>query len=103
MSGDWIPLGLPDQIRRVLPKVNVVSLGRSDRGFHLVDFVSHPESESELEEYSLRKSNAQPEFPRHESGFCAKPTWVPGQLYIGGLAWRRDTCTMNKKPTPALS
>src|SRR4029077_21043154 len=32
MSGDWIPLGLPDQVRRVLPKVNLVSLGGATEG-----------------------------------------------------------------------
>ncbi len=85
LSGDKIPLGLPDAVRRVAPGARVVSLGGAteasiwsiffpveevDPGWSTIPY-GHPLSNQPWE---VRDRHGNP---------C--PTWVPGELWIGGV------------------
>jgi pyochelin synthetase len=84
MSGDWIPLGLPDQIRRVLPKVNVVSLGGATEAsiWSILYPIGKVDPNWKSIPYGKAMLNQSFHVLNRELGPC--PTWVPGQLYIGG-------------------
>jgi len=85
MSGDWIPVGLPDRIRAVAPTAEIWSLGGATeasiwsiaRPIHRVDpaWPSIP--------YGRPMANQS--FYVLDEDLRPCPTLVPGDLYIGGL------------------
>jgi len=85
MSGDWIPLELPGQIRTALPQATIYSLGGATEasiwsvGYAIdeidADWRSVPYGKP-LENQSMKILNA-------EGQPC--PLWVRGDLYIGGI------------------
>ncbi len=90
MSGDWVPLDLPDAIRKRAPKAQPVSLGGATEA--AIWSVFYPISEVDaswksipygtaLENQSLHVLNARLE---------PCPTWVPGELYIGGAGLAQE-------------
>jgi amino acid adenylation domain-containing protein len=84
LSGDWIPVSLPDQLRRIGPAVKVVSLGGATEAaiwsvVYPVDRVS-PSWESIPYGTPLRNQRLEVLNERLEP--C--PTMVVGELYIGG-------------------
>ena len=85
MSGDWIPLGLPDQVRRVLPKVNVISLGGATEAS--IWSILYPIGKVDANWKSIPYGKAMLNQSFHVLGqdFAPSPTWVPGQLFIGGV------------------
>ena len=85
MSGDWIPLGLPDQIRRVLPKANVVSLGGATEAsiWSILFPVGKVDPNWKSIPYGKAMLNQSFHVMKQDFGPC--PAWVPGQLYIGGV------------------
>src|ERR1700674_4793201 len=86
MSGDWIPLGLPDQIRRVLPKVNVVSLGGATEASIWSILFPIGKVDPNWKSIPYGKAMLNQSFHVMNQDFAPRPTWVPGQLYIGGVA-----------------
>ncbi len=85
MSGDWIPLGLPDQVRRVLPKVNVISLGGATEAsiWSILYPIGKVDANWKSIPYGKAMLNQSFHVLGQDSAPC--PTWVPGQLYIGGV------------------
>jgi len=84
MSGDWIPLGLPDQIRRVLPKANVVSLGGATEASIWSILFPIGNVDPNWKSIPYGKAMLNQSFHAMNHDFAPCPTWVPGQLYIGG-------------------
>lgn len=85
LSGDWIPLSLPDQIKRISEKAQVISLGGATEAsiwsiLYPIEAV-HPDWKSIP--YGLPMTNQQFYVLNHALELV--PTWVPGQLYIGGI------------------
>ena len=65
MSGDWIPLGLPDRIRAAWrPASQVDQPGRRHRGVDLVDPLPHRRGRPGLAEHPLRPADGEPDLPR---------------------------------------
>lgn len=85
MSGDWIPLGLPDQIRRVLPKVNVVSLGGATEASIWSILFPIGKVDPNWKSIPYGKAMLNQSFHVMNRDLAPSPTWVPGQLYIGGI------------------
>jgi acyl-coenzyme A synthetase/AMP-(fatty) acid ligase/acyl carrier protein len=85
MSGDWIPLGLPDQIRRVLPKANVVSLGGATEASIWSILFPVGKVDPNWKSIPYGKAMLNQSFHVFSQDFAVRPTWVPGQLYIGGI------------------
>jgi amino acid adenylation domain-containing protein len=85
MSGDWIPLGLPDQIRRVLPKANVVSLGGATEASIWSILFPIGKVNPNWKSIPYGKAMLNQSFHVMNQDFAPSPTWVPGQLYIGGV------------------
>jgi amino acid adenylation domain-containing protein len=85
MSGDWIPLGLPDQIRRILPRVNVVSLGGATEASIWSILFPIGKVDPNWKSVPYGKAMRNQSFHVMNRDLAPCPTWVPGQLYIGGV------------------
>ncbi|MBT2230238.1 non-ribosomal peptide synthetase/MFS transporter [Nonomuraea sp. NEAU-A123] len=84
MSGDWIPLTLPDRIRALAPEAEIISLGGATEGsiwsiFHLIGAVQPGWSS-----IPYGRPLANQSFHILDRGLCDVPIGVPGDLYIGG-------------------
>jgi amino acid adenylation domain-containing protein len=98
LSGDWIPVSLPDRARALLPGLQVVSLGGATEAsiwsiFHPIDKVG--ENWKSIP-YGRALRNQQMHVLNDAMHPC--PSWVPGQIYISGIGlargyWRDETKT----------
>ncbi|MFY1632175.1 amino acid adenylation domain-containing protein [Solwaraspora sp. WMMB335] len=84
ISGDWIPVSLPDAIRALLPQLRVVSLGGATEGaiwsiWHPIDEVDHGRPSIP---YGIPLTNQT--FHVLDAQLRDCPDWVAGELYIGG-------------------
>ncbi|MFD2764819.1 non-ribosomal peptide synthetase [Micromonospora eburnea] len=85
LSGDWIPVTLPDRIRAIAPNARVVSLGGATEAS--IWSIAHPVERVDPGWVSIpygRPLTNQTWHVLDELGRDA-PTWVPGHLYIGGV------------------
>ncbi|MEU7853455.1 amino acid adenylation domain-containing protein [Nonomuraea sp. NPDC049141] len=85
MSGDWIPLTLPDRIRALAPEAEIISLGGATEGS--IWSIFHPIGEIEPGWSSIPYGRplANQSFHILDRGLCDVPIGVPGDLYIGGV------------------
>jgi amino acid adenylation domain-containing protein len=100
LSGDWIPLNLPTQIKTLWSNAQAVSLGGATEAsiwsiFYPIDKVS-PEWKSIPYGRPLKNQH----FYVFNELFEPCPVWVSGQLYIGGAGlakgyWRNEEKTRN--------
>ncbi len=87
MSGDWIPVTLPDRIRRLSTgsDIEIISLGGATEAsiwsilYKIEDIPTHWRSIP----YGKAMDNQTVQVLNHTLEVC--PVWVPGQLYIGGM------------------
>ncbi len=98
MSGDWIPVSLPDRIKRRLKGAQVISLGGATEAS--IWSILYPIEEVRADSKSIPYGR-----PMMNQGFLVLndkmedcPVWVPGQLYISGIGvakgyWRDEERT----------
>ncbi|MCE7004694.1 amino acid adenylation domain-containing protein [Kibdelosporangium philippinense] len=84
MSGDWIPPTLPDRIRALAPRAELVSLGGATEGsiWSIFYLIGHVDPSWTSIPYGRPLTNQQ--FHILDRGMCDVPVGVPGELYIGG-------------------
>ena len=84
LSGDWIPLPLPDQIRTVFPRAHVVSLGGATEATVWSNVYDIGEIESRWVSipYGRPIQNARYYVLDPHGNPC--PVGIPGELFIGG-------------------
>lgn len=84
LSGDWIPVLLLKQIDKVVPNAEVISLGGATEGG--IWSIYHRCLESDKVRNSVPYGFPLPnqEFYVLNSELEDAPTWVPGELFIGG-------------------
>ncbi len=85
MSGDWIPLDLPDRIRRLWPAAAPISLGGATEVS--IWSICYPIEQVDVTwptiPYGQAMTNQSFYVLNEDMEPC--PVWVPGQLYIGGI------------------
>jgi amino acid adenylation domain-containing protein len=99
MSGDWIGVKLPEKIRRVAREgVEIISLGGATEAS--IWSILYPIAEVEEEWSSIPYGRAMENqsWEVLDGEMEARPVWVPGQLYIGGMGlakgyWRDEEKT----------
>ncbi|MEV4579791.1 amino acid adenylation domain-containing protein [Nonomuraea jabiensis] len=84
LSGDWIPVALPGQIRRRVPGLDVISLGGATEA--AIWSIYHPVGDPLPGWASVPygKPLANQTFHVLDAAMRSCPDWVPGELYIGG-------------------
>ncbi len=84
MSGDWIPVNLPDRLTKLIPKAQVLSLGGATEA--AIWSISHPITKSYSHcisiPYGKPLSNQTLHILDDELAPC--PEWVSGEIYIAG-------------------
>ena len=85
LSGDWIPVALPDEIRALCPRCEVVSLGGATEAS--VWSILYPIGEVPASAPSIPYGRAMRNQTMEvlDDNFERCPTWVSGALYIGGI------------------
>lgn len=89
MSGDWIPVTLPDRIRRIAPEAAVWSLGGATEAS--IWSILYPIGEVDPAWPSIPYGTPMLNQRFHvlSEAFQPCPAWVPGQLYIAGTGLAR--------------
>ncbi|MEM7356784.1 MAG: alpha/beta fold hydrolase, partial [Acidobacteriota bacterium] len=109
MSGDWIPVTLPERIRRLAGEVEVISLGGATEAS--IWSILYPIEEIEASAVSIPYGRAMVNQSFHvlDGELSERPLWVPGELFIGGIGlaqgyWRdprKTALSFPPNPRPA--
>jgi pyochelin synthetase len=89
MSGDWIPVTLPDRIRRLSREIRVISLGGATEG--AIWSILHPIGKVEPGARSILygRPMLNQRFHVLDEALSPRPDYVPGELYIAGAGLAR--------------
>ncbi|MFF5448536.1 amino acid adenylation domain-containing protein [Streptomyces sp. NPDC012888] len=90
MSGDWIPLNLPERIAALVPDAAVWSLGGATEAS--IWSIAHPitgEADPSLTSVPYGRPLRSQQFHVLNEALQPCPVWVPGQLYIAGAGLAR--------------
>jgi acyl-coenzyme A synthetase/AMP-(fatty) acid ligase len=98
LSGDWIPVGLPEQIRSFAPNARVISLGGATEAS--IWSILYPIEQIDPAWKSIPYGKPMLNQRMHVFNDAMEPcpVWVPGQLYIAGIGlavgyWRDEEKT----------
>jgi amino acid adenylation domain-containing protein len=101
MSGDWIPVPLPDRIKALWPQADVCSLGGATEAS--IWSICYPVAQVDPTWQSIPygKPLTNQTFHVLDAQLNPRPTWVPGDLYIGGiglaLGYWKDEAKTNER------
>jgi pyochelin synthetase len=100
MSGDWIPVDLPDRIRNMAADIEVVSLGGATEASIWSILYPIERFEPSWKSIPYGRPMVNQSFHVLNDALAPCPVWVPGQLYIGGIGlakgyWRDEEKTRN--------
>lgn len=84
MSGDWIPVNLPDQIKAAIDGIEVVSLGGATEGSIWSIFYPIKEVDANWKSIPYGKPLANQRFHVLNNWLEPCPKWVTGELFIAG-------------------
>nr|DAB41917.1 TPA_exp: ArzO - NRPS (Cy, A, Ox, PCP) [Fischerella sp. PCC 9339] len=98
LSGDWLPLNLPTQIKSLWPNALVVSLGGATEASIWSIFYPIEKVSSEWKSIPYGRPMTNQYFYVLNEALEPCPVWVTGQLYIGGTGlakgyWKDDLKT----------
>ncbi|QTA87822.1 non-ribosomal peptide synthetase [Desulfonema magnum] len=98
MSGDWIPLDLPDKIRQIWPEAALMSLGGATEASIWSIFYPIKTVDPRWTSIPYGKPLTNQTFHVLNDRLDPCPVWVPGQLHIGGIGlalgyWRDEEKT----------
>jgi amino acid adenylation domain-containing protein len=85
LSGDWIPLDLPDKIKAMKDGVQVISLGGATEASIWSNLYPVKEVEPDWKSIPYGRPIVNQRFYVLNEFMEDSPDWVPGQLYIGGI------------------
>nr|WP_092071402.1 non-ribosomal peptide synthetase [Dendrosporobacter quercicolus]NSL49370.1 non-ribosomal peptide synthetase [Dendrosporobacter quercicolus DSM 1736]SDM25888.1 yersiniabactin nonribosomal peptide synthetase [Dendrosporobacter quercicolus] len=101
LSGDWVPVTMPDKIKTLFPGVDVVSLGGATEAsiWSNLYHIQKVDPEWKSIPYGRPLANQRYYVLNQFMGDC--PVWVPGQLYIGGAGlakgyWNNEAITRER-------
>jgi amino acid adenylation domain-containing protein len=107
LSGDWIPLSLPERIRAVWPQARLISLGGATEASIWSILYPVERIEAGWKSIPYGRPMVNQTFHVLGAGLEPRPVWVPGELYIGGIGvareyWRdREKTAASFVPHPA--
>ncbi len=89
LSGDWIPVNLPDRIRRYFPNAQVISLGGATEGTIWSNFFPIKQIDKSWTSIPYGRPLANNFFYILNEQLQFQPIGVTGELYIGGVGVAR--------------
>jgi amino acid adenylation domain-containing protein len=89
LSGDWVPVGLPDRLRALVDGVRVVSMGgATEASIWSIDYpIARVDPTWTSIPYGKPMKNQR--WYVLDGGLEIRPVWVPGELYIAGMGLAR--------------
>jgi len=98
LSGDWIPVTLPDQVKALTEDVQVISLGGATEASIWSIMYPIEKVDPAWKSIPYGKPMVNQSFHVLDEAFDPRPVWVAGQLYIGGIGlakgyWRDEEKT----------
>ncbi|MDH5325117.1 MAG: amino acid adenylation domain-containing protein [Gammaproteobacteria bacterium] len=102
LSGDWIPLDLPQRLKTIAPGAKVVSLGGATEAsiWSILYEIDEVDSQWSSIPYGYPMKN-QSWYVLDQWGRPA-PEWTPGELYIAGKGLARGYCNDEEKTQAAF-
>ncbi|MFJ4439335.1 amino acid adenylation domain-containing protein [Streptomyces sp. NPDC088923] len=84
LSGDWIPVALPDEARALWPSLEVVALGGATEA--AIWSIAHPAADVDTARPSIPYGRPLTNQRVHvlDHALRPRPEWVPGELYLAG-------------------
>ena len=89
LSGDWIPLELPDRAHALWNSLRVISQGGATEASIWSIYYPIEKTDPEWQSVPYGKPLANQQFHVFDENMQACPDWVAGQLYIGGVGLAR--------------
>ena len=101
MSGDWIPVDLPDKLRQAAPGCQPVSLGGATEASIWSIFYEIGEVDPSWESVPYGRALRNQSFHVLNDRWQECPVWVTGELFIGGVGladgyWRDEEKTASR-------
>jgi pyochelin synthetase len=97
MSGDWIPINLPGQIRKLLPQSRIMSLGGATEASIWSILYPIDQIDPNWKSVPYGKPMLNQTFHVLTEAKAPCPAWVPGQLHIGGIGLAKGYWQDEKK------
>jgi len=96
LSGDWIPLTLPERAWALQPELQLISLGGATEASIWSIYYPVQRVDPAWRSIPYGKALDHQRFYVLDEALQVRPTWVAGQLYIGGIGlaqgyWRDET------------
>lgn len=85
LSGDWIPVELPERIKKLANKAKVISLGGATEASIWSIFYPIETIQEDIISIPYGKPLCNQKIYVLDEQLCERPDWVPGELYIGGI------------------
>lgn len=95
LSGDWIPLELPDSLKKYMPSTKVVSLGGATEASIWSNFYEYKELDKNWKSIPYGKALSNQEMYVLDTNLNICPVGVTGDIYIAGTGLAR--CYLNDK------
>lgn len=95
LSGDWIPLELPDSLKKYMTSTKVVSLGGATEASIWSNFYEYEKLDKNWKSIPYGKALSNQEMYVLDSNLNICPTGVTGDIYIAGTGLAR--CYLNDK------
>jgi amino acid adenylation domain-containing protein len=89
MSGDWIPVRLPDQIRALADSLEIISMGGATEASIWSIIYPIDKVDPAWKSIPYGRPMVNQSFHVLNDALEPCPVWVPGQLYIGGIGLAR--------------
>ncbi len=102
LSGDWIPVGLPDRIRALFPGTEVISLGGATEASVWSILYPIGAVEPAWKSIPYGRPMANQTFHVLDEAGRPRPDWVPGELLIGGIGLARGYWRDEEKTAAAF-
>lgn len=84
LSGDWIPLSLPDEIRALAPEAVIYSLGGATEASIWSNLYRIGEISPEWRSIPYGRAMRHQTIQVLDATLAVRPTWVAGDIHIGG-------------------
>src|SRR5581483_8616240 len=92
LGGDWIPLGMPDRIRQVFTRAQMVNLGGATETTVWSNYYAIGEADPSWASIPYGKPIQNARYFILDSNFQPCPTGVDGEMYIGGQCLSEGYC-----------